>query len=133
MDTTIYYFTGTGNSLYIAREIARHLPGKTTLVPIPALMNRGGEITAPAGRVGFAFPVYAGGPPLMVAEFARRIDLSAAEQTFAVVTMGSAGDAAYWRRSLRSGGTVWMPGIRLQCQTTTSSSRTSTRRCRSRR
>ncbi len=97
MDTTIYYFTGTGNSLYIAREIARHLPGETTLVPIPALTNRGGEMRAPPGRVGFAFPVYAGGPPLMVADFAGRIDLSAAERTFAVVTMGSAGDAAYWR------------------------------------
>jgi len=96
MKTYLYYFTGTGNSLWAARELARQIPD-TTLVPIAKLMHEGGEIVAPEGRIGFVFPVYIGGPPLVVAEFARRINLDAAEEIFALVTMGGAGDGA-WKR-----------------------------------
>ena len=38
MPTTIYYFTGTGNSLAVARQLAADL-GDTDLVPIPKVMN----------------------------------------------------------------------------------------------
>ena len=96
MKTTLYYFTGTGNSLWAARELARHIPD-TTLVPIARLIHEGGEITAPEGRIGFIFPVYIGGPPLLVAEFAKKIDLTAADEIFGLVTMGAAGDGA-WKR-----------------------------------
>ena len=96
MKTTLYYFTGTGNSLWAAREFARHLPD-TELVPMAKLMHNGGEITAPEGRAGFVFPVYIGGPPLIVSEFAQQINLDAAEEIIAIVTMGSAGDGA-WKR-----------------------------------
>lgn len=96
MKTTLYYFTGTGNSLWAARELARHIPD-TTLVPMARLMHDGKEITAPEGRIGFIFPVYIGGPPLLVAEFAKIIDLTAADEIFGLVTMAMAGDGA-WKR-----------------------------------
>ena len=38
MKTTIYYFSGTGNSLSAARKIAALL-GDTDLTPIASLMN----------------------------------------------------------------------------------------------
>ena len=96
MKTILYYFTGTGNSLWAARELARHIPD-TTLVPIAKLMHERGDVIAPEGRIGFVFPVYIGGPPLMVSEFARKINLDAAHSIFALVTMGGAGDGA-WKR-----------------------------------
>lgn len=96
MKTTLYYFTGTGNSLWAARELARHIPD-TNLVPMARLIHEGGEIVAPEGRIGFVFPVYIGGPPLLVADFAGKIDLNNADDIFAFVTMAGAGDGA-WKR-----------------------------------
>lgn len=96
MKTTLYYFTGTGNSLWAARELARHIPD-TELVPIAKLIHDDGEIIAPEGRIGFVFPVYIGGPPLIVSDFAHKVNLDAADEIFAFVTMAGAGDGA-WKR-----------------------------------
>src|SRR5471030_71227 len=70
MKNRIYFFTGTGNSLKIAKDIAKALPDcelvaiyKDTLLEIPS----GYE------RIGFVFPNYAGGPPSMVANFIRNM------------------------------------------------------------
>ena len=35
----IYYFTGTGNTLYIAREMQKRLPG-ATLVPAVSVLSQ---------------------------------------------------------------------------------------------
>jgi ferredoxin/flavodoxin len=91
--TVIYYFTGTGNSLAAARKIAGAL-GETELVSIASLANTPGAVTPDADRVGLVCPVYDFGVPLMVANFAERLDLSRANYTFAVVTMGGMGVSA---------------------------------------
>ncbi|WAI02540.1 EFR1 family ferrodoxin [Methanogenium organophilum] len=96
MKTILYYFTGTGNSLWAARELACHIPD-TELIPMAKVIHSGGEITVQEGRIGFVFPVYIGGPPLMVSEFARKINLDSADGIFALVTMAGAGDGA-WKR-----------------------------------
>jgi len=93
MKTTIYYFTGTGNSLAAARRIAGAL-GETELVPIASLSNTPGIISPAADRVGIVCPVYDCGVPFMVARFAERLDLSRVGYTFAVVTMGGIGVSA---------------------------------------
>lgn len=93
MKTIIYYFTGTGNSLAAARTIAAAL-GDCELVPIASLQNTPGEITPAADRVGIICPVYDAGLPLIVAEFAGRLDLSRSGYTFAVVTLGGIGVSA---------------------------------------
>ncbi|KAF5040426.1 hypothetical protein DSECCO2_533610 [anaerobic digester metagenome] len=93
MKTVIYYFTGTGNSLAAARKIAGAL-GETELVPIASLADTPGAVTPAADRVGLVCPVYDCGVPVMVARFAERLDLSRAEYTFAVVTMGGIGVSA---------------------------------------
>jgi flavodoxin len=38
MSTELYYFTGTGNSLAVARDIARKTDGR--LISIPSLMDQ---------------------------------------------------------------------------------------------
>ena len=84
MDTEIYYFSGTGNSLFIARELQKRL-GNTELLPIAGLMDRE-TVRARAKAVGFVFPVHALTIPLVVKRFLKKIDLGAAEYLFAVAT-----------------------------------------------
>ena len=82
----IFYFSGTGNSAWVARQLAR-LTGDdacdiTTLKELPDLdSNR---------QIGFVFPVYAWGTPEIMAEFAKKLPKPQAF-TFGVCTCG--GDA----------------------------------------
>lgn len=118
MKTIIYYFTGTGNSLAAARKIADAL-GDCELVPIASQRNTRGDIIPVADRIGIVCPVYDAGLPVMVAEFAGRLDLSRAGYTFGIVTMGGIGvsalhqlDGIFRRRGsgLDAGFAVKMPG-----------------------
>jgi len=93
MKTVIYYFTGTGNSLAVARKIATVL-GDCELVSIASLNDTQGEITPAAERVGIVCPVYDAGLPRIVAECALRLNLSGAGYTFGIVTLGGTGVSA---------------------------------------
>lgn len=93
MKTTIYYFTGTGNSLAAARQIAGVL-GETQLVPIAATGGSGEPVIADSPRVGMICPVYDLGVPLLVRDWLSRLDISAAEYIFGMVTMGGMGRSA---------------------------------------
>ena len=92
MKTIIYYFTGTGNSLAVAKKIAAAL-GDCELVPIASLQNTTGDINPLADRVGIINPVYFAGLPVMVAGFAGRFDLSKVKYVFSIVTYGGSGAA----------------------------------------
>jgi ferredoxin len=92
MKTLIYYFTGTGNSLAVAKKIAAVL-GDCEILPIASLQTTAGDITPAAERVGIINPVYFAGLPVMVAEFAGRLDLSRTKYVFSVVTFGGSGAA----------------------------------------
>ncbi len=100
MTAKLFVFTATGNSLWAARTLAEKL-GDCEIVPIvPAL--RSGLINPGAERVGFVFPLYFLGLPLVVSRFIRSLDLSAAKFVFALVTKGfpmMAGAAGDYRRS----------------------------------
>ena len=88
MNTTIYYFTGTGNSLSIARTLADGLDGAgivsiaetAATVEAPDLHDSRGEC------VGFVFPTYAYGLPRMVKEFAEAFSPDSGTYTFAVAS-----------------------------------------------
>ena len=119
MKTTIYYFTGTGNSLAAARKIAALL-GDCELVRVPLLKTTQEDIVPQAERIGIICPVYFSGLPLVVSEFARHLDLSRSQYTFSVVTYGGSGgssalgqlDTILWMRNrgLDAGFMVKMPG-----------------------
>ncbi|HMK16084.1 MAG TPA: EFR1 family ferrodoxin [Methanomicrobiales archaeon] len=121
MKTVLYYFTGTGNSLAVARGLCRGL-GDCTPVSISGVPGAPGSITPDAGRVGIITPVYFFGLPSLVAILAGRLDLSRAHYVFAVATMGGSGGSAALRqldgilrrgpggRGLDAGFTVRMPG-----------------------
>lgn len=89
MTTTLYYFTGTGNSLAAARQLARLLEkeepnNSCTLVPIKEMVKQ--ENIKVTGRVGFVFPLYYYGLPSIVEEFLEKADLSESSYIFTVIT-----------------------------------------------
>ncbi len=84
MSTAIYYFSATGNSLQLAREVASRLGGCKT-VPIGG-SRRDEPVTVPPECAGFVFPVYAWGLPRIVAEFLERVPLAGSKYVFAIAT-----------------------------------------------
>lgn len=121
METTIYYFSGTGNSLAVARGLCEHL-GDCRTVPIASLRDEPGPVRPAAERVGIVYPVYFSGLPSFVAEIAARLDFGGARYIFAVCTMGGSGAAPSLRqldrllergpggRGLDAGFAIRMPG-----------------------
>ena len=93
MKTIIYYFTGTGNSLAAAKKIAAAL-GNTDLVPIASLKDMPGKIVPAADRIGIVSPVYDTGLPVIVKEFAQRLDIGAVPYVFGIITFGGMGISA---------------------------------------
>jgi ferredoxin/flavodoxin len=83
MSTLIYYFTGTGNSLAIAQKIAAALDD-CRLIPIARAIN---ESQAEVGnRIGFVFPTYAYGLPMIVKEFLKKTSFNQNAYFFAVAS-----------------------------------------------
>jgi ferredoxin/flavodoxin len=83
MPTTIYYYTATGNSLDVAREIAAKT-GDAKLVNLVPLAGK--DTVADGGKIGIVFPVYDWNMPLVVRDFLTRLDVSGAKYVFAVAT-----------------------------------------------
>ena len=85
MSTEIYYFSGTGNSLSVARDIAETTNGK--LIPVAPLVKQE-TISTNAEVIGIVFPVYDFKPPPIVLEFIRRLSEIETRYLFAVGTYG---------------------------------------------
>ncbi|MDF2905285.1 MAG: 4Fe-4S ferredoxin [Herbinix sp.] len=92
MKTTIYYFTGTGNSLKVAKELAALIPD-CDLIRIHK-KNLSQLQLAPEGRVGFVFPVYYYGIPKLMQHFMKELMMKPDTYVFTIITCGgSAGPA----------------------------------------
>jgi ferredoxin len=87
MKTVIYYFTGTGNSLKIARDIANEIPDSEVRHIAAAMADGKGALRA-AGKIGIVFPVYVEGLPLIVERFVRCLDIQPGTYIFAVSNYG---------------------------------------------
>ena len=88
METTIYFFTGTGNSLKIARALAGKLKD-SEIIPIAKIWQME-NIDSTTEKVGFIFPLYYSGLPKIVHDFINKLDLSKSNYLFTAIT--SAGD-----------------------------------------
>ena len=85
MSVEIYYFSGTGNSLIVARDIAEKTNAK--LIPIASQIGKKVIITN-ADVIGIVFPVYYGDTPLIVKKFAEKLNNISNKYLFAVCTYG---------------------------------------------
>ncbi len=84
METTIFYFSATGNSLNLTRSLANEL-GDCEIMPIAqAVRNKTIEVASP--RVGIVFPVFAWGMPRIVEEFVNKLSFKGKPYVFAIAT-----------------------------------------------
>jgi ferredoxin len=114
MKSVIYWFSGTGNSFAVAKDLAGAL-GETELIPIAGDIKRHLQ---PCERMGVVFPVYAFGLPVIVKKFLRQAPVGNAEYIYTVATMGgiagavhreTAGILAESGATLAAGWSVAMP------------------------
>ena len=84
----IFCFSGTGNSLKVAKDIAAVL-GDTEIV----LMKKEFELNDSYERIGFVYPCYAGGTPKAVMKYVELLNITpkSAGYFFAIVTCGREG------------------------------------------
>lgn len=88
----IFYFSGTGNSHYVAKNIAQHNSEK--LIAISTAVNNGDKLYEynlnDNEIIGFIYPIYAWGPPAIVIKFIEKLKLNnyKSNYIFTVATCG---------------------------------------------
>ena len=80
----ILYFTGTGNCLYVARQLGG---GDAELLSIPQLMKQK-TIEIDADEIGLVYPIYGHMPPNIVRQFIKKARLRA-DYKYAILTYGN--------------------------------------------
>lgn len=83
--TTIFYYSGTDNSLWIARALAREL-GNAEVVSMVGWANKRHIIKS--RRIGLVFPVHIWGAPGRILEFLDQLPATDAGYIFAVASNG---------------------------------------------
>jgi ferredoxin len=117
MKNIIIYFTGTGNSLAVARLLAANLQ-HTSIISVNEMLQRS-SVTLETDTCGFVFPVYCQDAPEIVRRLVRAIRLPASAYIYGVATHN--GDPGFSHFSLdrilrkkgqhlKAGFAVLMPG-----------------------
>lgn len=93
MSTELYYFTGTGNGLHVAKSIKKSLEKVNQDAKLIAIntLDLSKEINTNAKRVGLIYPTYAMSSPAIVKEFARKLRVSSDSYTFLYAHCGGGG------------------------------------------
>lgn len=101
---TIFYFTGTGNSLKIARDLSDQLD-QAEVVFIPDVIGED-EIKTDSDLVGIVYPVYMFGQPLIVSQFIKKLVVRRDTYVFMVANYAGMAGGAFeqTRRELKAQG-----------------------------
>ena len=86
MKTSIFYFSGTGNSLKIAKLLCDMLID-CELIPIAKVCLKD-TIVSNTESVGIIFPLYFWGVPQIVYDFINKVTLNSTNYIFTVITSG---------------------------------------------
>jgi len=82
----LYFFSGTGNSLFVARELQKRFP-ETALIPIACLLDR--EVIAIEGEtVGLVFPIHGMSLPIPIRLLLEKATWASPRYVFAIATRG---------------------------------------------
>ena len=114
MATRVFYFTGTGNSLAVARRISAGL-GAPPPGPMAWMMD-GVKVEPSTDAVGLVYPVHHWGPADLVLRFARGLEVPGGAYVFAVATYGNHSGRAFQDlgRALRGRGHGLDAGFHLR-------------------
>jgi ferredoxin len=82
MNTALYFYSGTGNSLWTAKKLSTLL-GNATLIPISAAGSNT-TVSCHAENIGLIFPVHIWGVPMPVVNFLDRIKTDSSAYFFAL-------------------------------------------------
>ena len=101
---TIYWFSGTGNSLYAAKRLAAGLGNP----PLVRMTDNPQPVGGKGDKVGFVFPSYFGNLPRAVRLFVEKLEIQPDTYIFAIVTGGGAktGSLVELRALLKKKGLV---------------------------
>lgn len=83
MKKAIYVFSGTGNTLTVARDLAAQTGAE--LIPIPSLLHEK-TVAISADHVGIVFPIYEGAVPGLVRDFLSRVESLTGKYVYGVAT-----------------------------------------------
>ncbi|HHW90538.1 MAG TPA: hypothetical protein GX745_06545 [Clostridiales bacterium] len=87
MSAQIYYFSGTGNCLFVAKNLASYLDGQYINI---SKRVKEKEIVLQSDTIGFVFPVYAYTYPKILNDFYKKIKIiSNPKYVFIITTYGS--------------------------------------------
>ncbi len=87
--TEIYFFSGTGNSYYISKQVAKNLEN-TKLINIGKLnFSNTKKITTNAENIGIIFPVYYGSSPDIVKQFIQNLSAKNCKYLFVICNYGA--------------------------------------------
>lgn len=84
MSVTLYYFSGTGNSLHVAKEIQKRVPDSKLISMISHLDSY--VLEADSRIIGFVFPLYFTTIPVPVRQFIEKLNMDSVEYVFSVLT-----------------------------------------------
>lgn len=83
----IFYFSGTGNSYWVARQLAARLDDVLVPMAEEEALTKAYQWKANE-KVGFVFPVYSWAPPKLVLDFIARVRMDRPEYVYFVCTCG---------------------------------------------
>ncbi len=93
MNGSVYYFTGTGNSLVVARQLAK---GLMTSPPEPMARYLSSDVVPGVkDSAALVYPVHHWGPPDLVLRFARKLKADLGTYVYAVATYGGHSGRAF--------------------------------------
>lgn len=85
----IFYFSGTGNSRWIAEEIGEKIQEDACDIAELIKQKRNSYVAKNGECLGIVFPVYAWQPPELVVDFIKNITVQEDNFTFAIATCAS--------------------------------------------
>lgn len=85
MSSKIFYFSGTGNSLAVARELNDNLSDKGSIIPLSIFKDKE-SVLVDTDVLGFVFPVYFMNIPDVVKSFIKKLNFKTNPYIFAIET-----------------------------------------------
>jgi len=113
MTAEIYFFSGSGNSFVVARDLAEKLEAE--LIPAACLIGQD-SISTDADIIGFVFPIYDFKPPGLMTELVKGFENLDSKYVFAVCTYGIAPLKAItvFDESVRANGGILSAGFAVK-------------------